>query len=64
MAAAAASGRRDVLRDGAPYRIVIPPRWNGTLLLTMDFVGPPGARPAPLTSGCSGAATRSRERRG
>jgi pimeloyl-ACP methyl ester carboxylesterase len=30
---------RDVLLDGTPYRIAVPPGWNGTLLLDLDFVG-------------------------
>ena len=37
---------RDVLLDGTPYRIVIPPGWNGTLLLDLDFVGPPSMPPS------------------
>jgi hypothetical protein len=30
---------RDVLPDGTPYRVAIPPGWNGTLLLDLDFAG-------------------------
>jgi len=33
---------RGVLPDGTPYRVAIPPGWNGTLLLDLDFVGPSG----------------------
>ena len=28
----------DVLPDGTPYGIVVPPNWNGTLLLDLDFL--------------------------
>jgi hypothetical protein len=35
---------RDSLLDGTPYRIAVPPQWDGTLLLDLDFVGaPPGS---------------------
>ena len=30
--------RSGVLPDGTPYGIVIPPQWNGTLLLDLDFL--------------------------
>jgi hypothetical protein len=45
------------LPDGTPYRIALPPDWNRTLLLDLDFVGPPGAPPGQFTRGCSAAAT-------
>jgi pimeloyl-ACP methyl ester carboxylesterase len=32
---------RDILPDGTPYRVAVPSGWNGTLLLDLDFVGPP-----------------------
>ncbi|HVT70191.1 MAG TPA: hypothetical protein VHF26_20765, partial [Trebonia sp.] len=34
---------RGALPDGTPYRIALPSDWNRTLLLDLDFVGPPGA---------------------
>jgi hypothetical protein len=37
---------RDVLLDGTPYRIAVPAKWNGTLLLDLDFVPSPGALPS------------------
>ncbi|MGH3246191.1 MAG: hypothetical protein ACRDOI_08275 [Trebonia sp.] len=39
--------RRGSLLDGTPYRIAIPVGWNGTLLLDLDFVGPPRAPTSP-----------------
>jgi pimeloyl-ACP methyl ester carboxylesterase len=39
--------QRAVLLDGTPYRIAIPAGWNGTLLLDLDFVGPPRAPSSP-----------------
>jgi hypothetical protein len=33
---------RGVLPDATPYRVAIPPGWNGTLLLDLDFAGPSG----------------------
>ena len=36
----------DALLDGAPYRIAIPPGWNGILLGDLDFVGSSGAPPS------------------
>ncbi len=39
---------RDALLDGTPYRIAIPARWNGTLLLDLDFVPSPGTFPSPV----------------
>jgi hypothetical protein len=39
---------RDVLLDGTPYRIAVPARWNGTLLLDLDFVPSPGTFPSPV----------------
>jgi hypothetical protein len=38
---------RGVLLDGTPYRVAVPARWNGTLLLDLDFVRPPGAPDGP-----------------
>ena len=44
MNASLRSDLRDSLLDGTPYRIAVPVRWNGTLLLDLDFVGaPPGS---------------------
>jgi len=37
---------RDVLLDGTPYRIAVPAKWNGTLLLDLDFVPSPGTWPS------------------
>lgn len=39
---------RGVLLDGTPYRIAVPARWNGTLLLDLDFVPSPGTFPFPV----------------
>ena len=39
---------RDVLLDGTPYRIAVPARWNGTLLLDLDFVPAPRTFPLPV----------------
>ena len=40
---------RDVLLDGTPYRVAIPPAWNGTLLLDLDFAGTYGVPSAAYT---------------
>jgi pimeloyl-ACP methyl ester carboxylesterase len=39
---------RGVLLDGTPYRIAVPPGWNGTLLLDLDFVRSSGAPSGPV----------------
>ena len=48
MAASLRTDLRDALLDGTPYRIAIPQGWNGTLLLDLDFVGPPSRPSSPV----------------
>lgn len=48
MAVTLSADLRDRLLDGTPYRIAVPARWNGTLLLDLDFVPSPGTFPGPV----------------
>jgi pimeloyl-ACP methyl ester carboxylesterase len=62
MAVSLRTDLRDALLDGTPYRIAIPQGWNGTLLLDLDFVGPPSRPSSPvhewvLGGGCAVAGT-------
>ncbi|MET8005244.1 alpha/beta hydrolase family protein [Nonomuraea glycinis] len=36
------------LQDGTPYEFVVPARWNGTVVVALDFAGP--GRDEPLTA--------------
>ena len=48
MAVSLRTDLRDALLDGTPYRIAVPQGWNGTLLLDLDFVGPPSRPSSPV----------------
>lgn len=37
-----------VLPDGGNYRVVMPVRWNGTLVLDLDFINNPSAPPSAI----------------
>lgn len=36
------------LPDGSNYRVVKPAKWNGTLVLDLDFINDPAAPPSPI----------------